>query len=86
MSDTAQKFIKAEQDLADMIARDLNVIVDPIALGLFIRLKWKRVSNLCHDIHRKDVLESHIEASIISPSQLQTQIDIDNQKNKEGTK
>lgn len=42
---------KPEQKLADLMRRELDITIDPIALRLFLRGNWDRVAGLAHAIH-----------------------------------
>lgn len=40
-----------ERRLSEIMARELDVSIDPIALRLFLRSNWTIVSGLAHRIH-----------------------------------
>lgn len=45
------EFLRAEASLANLMARDLNVKVEPDTLRLFIQARWDRIAALAHKIH-----------------------------------
>lgn len=45
------KRVKPEQSLSELMHRELDVDIDPVALKLFIRAYWSRVSAYAHSIH-----------------------------------
>lgn len=45
---------KPEQKLSDLMKRELEVEISPVALKLFIRSYWSRVSGYAHAIHDTD--------------------------------
>lgn len=42
---------KPEYELADLMGKELSLKVDPIALRLFIKAFWAKVSQCAHAIH-----------------------------------
>ena len=44
---------RAGEDLSRLIEQKLDVKIDPIALRLFIRAYWARVSAFAHAIHNE---------------------------------
>lgn len=40
-----------ERKLAELLARETGVSINPQALRMFIRAHWSKVSALAHDIH-----------------------------------
>lgn len=49
--DDPDNILKPEYVLAGIMTRDLNVVIDPNLLKLFVQLHWDKICKYAHKIH-----------------------------------
>ncbi|MCV9940927.1 hypothetical protein OIU35_31640 [Boseaceae bacterium BT-24-1] len=57
--------LKPEQKLAELVNRELDTKIDAVALRLFVRQNWARITGLAHAIHDGSGLEK--AAAVTAP-------------------
>lgn len=55
---------KPEKALAELVEREMGIVIPPAALRMFIRAHWKEVQGLAHDIHGTPLREDSIRQQI----------------------